>query len=59
MAGTTAYSLGVDACRRGWRRSDNPYDTKKLSERQQRLEWIQGYADQARREAEEALAAAH
>lgn len=47
----TAYNEGKRACKSGQRKSACPYDKSKPVER---LDWLQGYADQAKDEADKA-----
>lgn len=54
MIARTPYEKGMSACRRGKRMSDNPYHraTERMSVNHRA--WLQGFADQARKEADEA-----
>jgi len=56
MSDTVAFTLGVAACKDGKKSRDNPYSRK--GEFDLFYEWMLGYAGQAKREADEALAAA-
>ena len=49
------YEKGVSACQRGMRTRDNPYKARQTARQiEQFRDWLQGFADEARREADDA-----
>ena len=53
MRARTAYEKGKSACRRGKRMSDNPYTHETSRQSYNFRCWMEGYAIQARQEADE------